>query len=243
MDVGWAALAHHLPAAPGTGAASQRAALRDVRSRRCASERRVGLSNVSQARIEMLRPVGRKFEVPVQSGRSGFSSAMQPLPSRGDGRRGWRTPVGPTPQSSPHAASALSRCVRHTCQRWQRGSRCAQTAASNARTPRPRPPSGARLTCSTRAPYRAPTPGERPTQGEPLLHRQRRDRWDADAIRANQVPCPLVPAARTRKEEGRQATSANVAIARSLGLGLWVHFAPVGGHHRAWLMRNTWPSG
>jgi hypothetical protein len=191
----------------------------------------------------MLRPVGRKFEVPVQSGRSGFSSAMQPLPSRGNGRRGSRTPVGPTPQSSPHAAGALGRCVRHTCQRWQRGSRCAQTAAPNAPTPRPRPPSGARLTCSTRAGYRAPTPGERPTQGELLLH-------DSDAIVGTQtrLPCEpgAVPARASCTDSKRGRSTGHVGQrghSALVGLGLWVHVAPVAGHHRAWLMRNTWPSG
>jgi hypothetical protein len=58
-----AALAHRLLAAPGTAAANQVATPRDVRSRRSAPRRLVELSNVSRARLEMLRPIGRKFEM------------------------------------------------------------------------------------------------------------------------------------------------------------------------------------
>jgi hypothetical protein len=58
-----AALADRLLAAPGTAAANRVATPRDVRSRRWASRRLVGLSSVSRARLEMLRPIGGKFDM------------------------------------------------------------------------------------------------------------------------------------------------------------------------------------
>lgn len=57
-----AALAHRPPAALGMAATDLVATRRDVRSRRYASGRHVGLSNVSRAQPEILRPFSRKFE-------------------------------------------------------------------------------------------------------------------------------------------------------------------------------------
>ena len=208
------------PSRSGDGRSQPGRGLRDVRSRRCASGRLVGLSNVSQARIEMLRPVGRKFEVPVQSGRSGFSSAMQPLPSWGNGRRGSRTPVGPNspviaarrgrprPLRPPHMPAMAARLALRPDRRTKRTNPQAKASVRSATHMQhastvPRPDAGRKTNPRRTAPALTATRS---------LGR-RRD------CRANQVPCPLVPAARTQKEQGRQATSANVAIARSLGLG------------------------
>ena len=241
MDAGWAALARHLPAASGTGAASQEGS-RDVRSRRCPPG---GSSD---------RLVGPRHESRCYAPLAGSSSCRFSRDGRASRVRCGRCRRGATVGAARVRRSAQPPSHRRTPRAPSAAASATHASDGSAARAAPRPPhqthqppgqglpSGARLTCSTRAPYRAPTPAkDQPKEPCSCTDRDAIVGMNAIAVRTTcrtaRISCTDSKRERSTGHVGQRGHSAIVGAwaVGSLRAG-W-------GHHRAWLMRNTWPSG
>lgn len=208
---------------------SQPGRLRDVRSRRCPP-------GGSSDRLTSARHESRCY-APL----AGSSSCRFSRDGRASRVRCGRCRRGATVGAARVRRSAQPPSHRRTPRAPSAAASATHASDGSAARAAPRPPHQTHQPPGQGLRQERDSHAAREHRTEPRRRRKTNPRSPAPALtatrslgrrrdcRANHVPCPLVSAARTRKEKGRQATSANVAIARSLGLGLWVHFAPVGG--------------